>query len=89
MGLESTVDSVDGEHPHGGDYAQVLDSNDSVSQDAEGYDDHCQHCYHGHASSISGYLPVISCDVAGQRFSCYKPHVLNFAQAPPTPPPNV
>ena len=89
MGIEGAVDSVGGEHPHGEEYAHVLDSDDSPSPDSEGNDNHCQHCCHGHTSSISGHLTAMNCDVTDQRFSIYEPHILNFAQAPPTPPPTV
>ncbi len=89
MGIEGAVDSVGEEHPHGEEYAHVLDSDDSPPPDLEGNDSHCQHCCHGHCSNISGHLTVMNYDVTDQRFSIYEPHILNFAQAPPTPPPTV
>lgn len=89
MGIEGAVDSVDGEHPLGGKYAHILDSSDSLSPDVDDNDNRCQHCCHGHCINISGHLTIMNCDMTDQRFSAYDPHTLNFAQAPPTPPPIV
>ena len=89
MGIEGPVDSVDGEHPLGEKYAHILDSSDSLSPDVDDNDNRCQHCCHGHCINISGHLTIMNCDMTDQRFSAYDPHTLNFAQAPPTPPPIV
>ena len=86
MGIEGAVDSVGVEHPHGDEYAHVLDSDDS---DLEGNSSHCQHGCHGHWSCILGRLTVMNDDATDQKFPIYEPHVLKLAQAPPTPPPNV
>jgi len=88
MGIESAVDSTGGEHPHGDEYAHVLDSGDSLSMDSHDDDGHCSHCCHGHTGSIAGHIPVLNSDMANQQFASYQPHFLNFSQAPPTPPPN-
>ncbi len=88
MGIESAVDSIGGEHPHGDDYAHIEDSNDPLSLDSDD-DEHCSHCCHGHAGSIAGHIPVLSCDITDQLIAFYQPHFLNLSQAPPTPPPNV
>ena len=88
MGIESAVDSTGGEHPHGNDYAHVLDSNDPLPLDSDD-DSHCSHCCHGHAGSIAGHIPVLNGDITNQHIAFYQPHFLNFSQAPPTPPPNV
>lgn len=88
MGIESAVDSVGGEHPHGDEYAHVLDSSDSLSIDSHDDDGHCSHCCHGHASGIVTHISVANCDITDQRFAFYQSHFINFSQAPPTPPPN-
>ena len=91
MGIEGAVDSIGGEHPHGNDYAHVLDSDDQHSSDSNSDtdNDHCSHCCHGHTSSITGHTPALNCDMTKQQLAFYQPHFLNFSQAPPTPPPNV
>lgn len=89
MGIESAVDTVGGEHPHGDDYAHVLDSDGLNESDSDADSEHCSHCCHGHTGSITGHSSALSCDMNGQQFAFYQPHLLNFSQAPPTPPPNV
>jgi len=89
MGIESAVDSVGGEHPHGDDYAHVLDNDDTLSLDSDTNNDHCSHCCHGHTGSITGNITVLNCDMTHQQLTFYRPHFLNFSQAPPTPPPIV
>jgi len=89
MGIESAVDIAGGEHPHGDDYAHVMDSDDLHESGADTNSDHCSHCCHGHTGSITSNIPVLNCDITGQQFAIYQPHFLNFSQAPPTPPPNV
>jgi len=89
MGIESAVDIAGGEHPHGDEYAHILDSEDSHSSDSTTDDDHCSHCCHSHTGSIAGHISALNCDMARQQFFFYQPHFLNFSQAPPTPPPNV
>ena len=85
MSIESAVDIAGGEHPHGDDYAHVMDSDDLHESDADTDSDHC--C-HGHTGSIANTTPVLNCEVTEQQFVHYQPHFLNFSQAPPTPPPN-
>ena len=94
MGIESAMDFPGETHPHGGELAHVLDSDhpatpDAQIDDSQGNNDHCSHCCHGHAGSIASQLPVLSCDLTGQKFSFNQIRVDNFAQAPPTPPPTV
>ncbi|MBQ0748470.1 MAG: hypothetical protein KBT73_18350 [Marinobacter sp.] len=88
MGIEGALVSSGGEHPHGDEYAHVLDSDDSTSTDTQGDNNHSSHCYHGHAGSIAGHCTVLNCDLAGHQFPFYQQNINNFAQAPPTPPPN-
>lgn len=95
MGIESAIDSTGGEHPHGDDYAHVLDSDAPLpldadaDADADDNNDHCSHCCHGHTGSIAGNITVLNCDITHQQLAFYRPHFLNFSQAPPTPPPIV
>lgn len=89
MGIESAIDSTGGEHPHGDDYAHVLDSDAPLPLDADDNNDHCSHCCHGHTGSIAGNITVLNCDMTHQQLAFYRPHFLNFSQAPPTPPPIV
>ena len=57
MGIESAVDIAGGEHPHGDDYAHVMDSDDLHESDADTNSDHCSHCCHGHTGSITSNIP--------------------------------
>ena len=88
-GVEGAIDSLSGEHPHGDDYTHVLDNDDPLSIDSGSDSSHCSHCCHGHTGSIAGNITILNCDMTDQQFAFYQPHTLNFAQAPPTPPPNV
>ncbi len=89
MGIEGAIDSLGGgEHTHGDDHAHVLDNDESLSIDSDADSNHCSHCCHGHTGSIEGNITILKCDMSDQQFAFYQPHILNFAQAPPTPPPN-
>jgi len=88
MSVESAVDSIGGEHPHGGEYAHLLDTDNSTPTPyPETNDNHCQQCCHGHCSNISGHIAAINLGMKDQRFSVYEPNVQKLGQAPPTPPP--
>ena len=89
MGIESTFDIASGEHPHGDDYAHVMDSDVQHESDSDTESEHCSHCCHGHTGSIASTISVLNCDINGQLFAFYQPNLLNLSQAPPTPPPNV
>lgn len=88
MSIEGVANSMGEEHPHGEEYTHNLDSDDSTSTNVDSNGNHCQHCCHGHCINILGHLIIMNCDVTDQRFSIYEPYILNFSQAPPTPPPN-
>ena len=87
LGIERAVDSVGGEHPHGGDIVYITDSetHDSLELHDDG---HCPNCCHGHAGHIDNYFSPSNCKAASQQIAAYQPHFQNLAQAPPTPPPN-
>ena len=87
MSVDAAADSVSKGHAHGGEAAHLLD--DSLDEKSDAESDHCERCCHGHTASItapvaSATSPFTSSDhIAGRSV-----HVRNFAQAPPTPPPN-
>jgi len=95
VSLESAADVVMDGFPHGDDashqqeFGHHLDAHEDGSPSSDLDGDHCNHCCHGHSSSIAGYVsitvPIFNAD--GQRVRP-APHVRNLAQAPPTPPPN-
>jgi len=93
MSVDGAADIASTGHPHGGDPAHLIDDHSVVSQDTTSeseFDiDHCEHCCHGHTSSIVAYVTVVTPTLIGNdQQPCCAPHVGNFAQAPPTPPPN-
>lgn len=95
--MDGAIDIAKSGHPHG-DAAiqQVENSGVGSSSGLQGHDDggrltpsHCEHCCHGHAFVV---LPNAD---AAQYLCGAIPHrpfitasILNFSQAPPTPPPN-
>lgn len=93
--LEGAADvAIDG-YPHGTDsghqteFGHALDAHEGDLSDSELDGDHCEHCCHAHSVSISA--PTVS--VMAEYFAFNhkpgrSPHVRNFANAPPTPPPN-
>ena len=89
MGIESMVDPVTDDHLHGDASTHFSDNDNSISTDSEDNSDHCQHCCHGHTSCFSEPLIAISDDAISQQISFYNLQLTSFAQAPPTPPPNV
>ena len=90
MSVDGAADSVTTGHAHGGDAAHSLhdsDTNTTSSSEADG--DHCERCCHGHTASVTASVAAAitsysKSEHARSRFV----HVRNFAQAPPTPPPN-
>jgi len=93
MSADGAADIAIKGHPHGDGAAYQLDDSDSTASDSlsqtDSHGDHCEHCCHGHSASMAAQLasittPLIGCDHLARR----APHVSNFAQAPPTPPPN-
>ncbi len=92
MSVDGAADSVTKGHAHGGDAAHLLDGSDdhqTSSSEAEADVDHCERCCHGHTASVTATVaaaitPYSKSEHARSRFV----YVRNFAQAPPTPPPN-
>ncbi len=95
MSLEGAADVVMDGVPHGDDvshqseFGHPLEDHDGSVPDTELDGDHCQHCCHGHSSSITSqlfsFVPPMN---AGDRRVDTQSDVRNFGQAPPTPPPN-
>jgi hypothetical protein len=95
VSLEGTTDVVMDGVLHGDDvvhhseFGYSLEDHDGSVTDSELNDDHCQHCCHGHSSTITSQVDSIVAPVlAGDRRVDNQIDVRNFAQAPPTPPPN-
>lgn len=93
--MDSVMDTAFDGVPHGDEVAHLdefghsLDAHDGTSSDTELDGEHCDHCCHGHSSSITGvsvavHVPPTSESVIADSASLLR----NFAQAPPTPPPN-
>jgi len=77
----------------GGDLAApagiLLDGTTSDGTPADGdLSGHCQHCCHGHASSLPGQAGLFTLDSTDQRCWFYRASFTQHSQAPPTPPPN-
>lgn len=95
--LDGAVDIAKAGHSHDDpaiQHAEVLHAAaGNLDGGSEGSDtftpDHCEHCCHGHTSGLMSVaaLPHSECPTAA-----HAPHadtsILNFAQTPPTPPPN-
>ena len=92
MSAEGAIDTASDGHPHGDDLAHQVDVPESLASntgpDASLADDHCEHCCHGHLVSISSKLELAPLVGGTDHQSSGIPYVLNYAQAPPTPPPN-
>jgi len=93
MSVDGAADVATSGHPHGGDPGHLIDEHSVVSPNANSESeidiDHCEHCCHGHTSSITGRVTiVVPMLIASDQRVGRTPHVYNIAQAPPTPPPN-
>jgi hypothetical protein len=93
MSVDGAADEASTGHPHGGDPGHFVDEHTVVAADTTSMSDldidHCEHCCHGHTSSITGHVKIVvpTLIATDQRVGRAK-HIHNFAQAPPTPPPN-
>lgn len=97
MSIDGAIDIAQFGHPHEDPLShQTGDSHhfDDVARDEQsGGDssssDHCEHCCHGHTSVLTAGAPgPVGNSVVGRRIAYAQSAVANFAQAPPTPPPN-
>lgn len=93
LGFESSADMANEGHPidpEGSHHSEVLhDSPADSGGDPEPDSENCEHCCHGHTAGISTRATANSIVfiVSGHEPSRASQY-LNFAQAPPTPPPN-
>jgi hypothetical protein len=93
MSAEGATDVATDGVPHGDDLMHQIDATKSCSSDTSSDTDlegvHCQHCCHGHVVSITPHFLATTAHTAATEFQPGEtPHVPNYAQAPPTPPPN-
>lgn len=88
MSMDGIADSVVQGHAHGESVAHMTDEvAASISSESE---DHCEQCCHGHTAGITTTAaPMTSPFVSANQTAACSIFVLNFAQAPPTPPPIV
>lgn len=75
---------------HGSEHVhQVHDHETPAAPDIDTECDDIQdHCSHGHSASLVGQLAGFNPDGAYRFHIRANTHLLNYAQAPPTPPPN-
>ena len=55
---------------------------------ADENDDHCIHCCHSHAGTLFRLISTINNGISTKSIFVYQQNALNYAQTPPTPPPN-
>jgi hypothetical protein len=90
MSVDGAADSVIKGHAHGDGATHVADNIESNPPgDTEPDSDHCERCCHGHSASISVTVAEVTAPfVTADQHTGRSGYVRNFAQAPPTPPPN-
>ena len=97
MNIDGAIDIAQAGHPHEDPLAHQLDDSQQTSESAKRTqtdsdtpsNDHCEHCCHGHTSVVTAsVLGTFSACGSGRQIAYVPTSVANFAQAPPTPPPN-
>lgn len=93
LGFESSADMANDGHPidpEGSHHSEVMhDSPADPDGDPEPDNENCEHCCHGHCAGIGTRAAANSIAFAASGHAPGRaPHYQNFAQAPPTPPPN-
>lgn len=93
--VEGAIDRASAGHPHGQDPSHEISMSDAHehSQANEGSEEsteaHCEHCCHGHSSSINASISAKSIDGPTCSASTgYDKRIVGLVIAPPTPPPN-
>jgi hypothetical protein len=93
--MDSAMDTAFDGAPHGDKVAHLdefghsLDAHDGTPSDTELDGEHFDHCCHAHPASITGTLLITALPMIGDNQVVGRSSPLhNFAQAPPTPPPN-
>ena len=95
VSIEGAADVVVDGMPHGDptsheqEYGHSLNAHDGDLSDSELDGDHCDHCCHGHSSSIahSGLAPL-SVPTDEQVEIPYSDRLSDLLLTPPTPPPD-
>ncbi|MEL7025277.1 MAG: hypothetical protein AAGL69_16205 [Pseudomonadota bacterium] len=95
MSIEGASDMLLDGVPHGNDaahaaeFGHALDKHDGSVSDSQLDGDHCEHCCHGHCTAIVSQVdPCVAPLSTDERRGANQNVLRNFAQAPPTPPPN-
>jgi hypothetical protein len=89
MSVDGAADTVINGHAHADSGALQVDDGTSASLTTDTDDDHCERCCHGHSASITAQMTVTKAQFVVCSHPLSRSVLLrNFAQAPPTPPPN-
>ena len=86
-GLEGVIESAQARHVHESGNAVDLQGSEQHQLDDSG--DHYTHCCHAHAVTMENQLDKMDVSTVEQPFLIQPDHLKNYAQGPPTPPPNV
>ena len=74
---------------HESEFGHSLEAHEDETSGGELDDEHCKHCCHGHSAGATGQFSSVTTSFVRSELTVGRPaFVLNFAQAPPTPPPN-
>ena len=86
MGVDGIADRMSEGHPHADELAHHIDAAPESTPDVT--PDHCEHCCHGHTSSLTQSVVSASAVAAVGTVHLERPrHIQNLDTAPPTPPP--
>lgn len=95
VSLEGAAEVVVDGVPHGdeaahqAEFGHALDAHDGSTPDSELDGEHCEHCCHGHASSITASVSATGAAMIERVHSLARGANLHtLTHAPPTPPPN-
>lgn len=97
MSIDGAIDIAQAGHPHEDPLSHQLDDSQQTSDSAKSTqknpdtpsNDHCEHCCHGHTSVVTASeLGAFNACGSSRQIAYLHTSVANFAQAPPTPPPN-
>ena len=95
VSVEGATDIVIDGIPHGEaaahqqEFGHSLDDHNGDLSDRELDGDHCDHCCHVHAVSITTSAPaILLADLTTRQVPAQSDSIVGLPQAPPTPPPN-
>tara|TARA_R110000782_G_scaffold211777_3_gene299973 strand:- start:209 stop:550 length:342 start_codon:yes stop_codon:yes gene_type:complete len=87
--VEGGLPHADDVAAHESEFGHSLEAHEDESSNVELDDEHCTHCCHGHSASITGQFTSLTTSFVARELAMGRSaYVHNFAQAPPTPPPN-